>query len=136
MKYLGIDYGKLKIGTAFSEGEIASPGEILQINGLQDALNKVIQIIEAENIKVVVIGKPESGEALKIEENFVLELRKRLPDLVTEEVEETLSTKRATDLMLQFNLPTKKRRQEDAHSAALILQEYLEDAKEQGSTDV
>ncbi len=126
MKYLGIDYGKSKIGIAYSEGEIASAGKIIPVNGLQGAVATMIRIINAEKIEVVVIGKPESGESLKMEENFVMELRKHISDLEIVEVDETLSTKHATDLMLQFNLPLKKRRQEDAHSAALILQEYLD----------
>ena len=125
MKYLGIDYGKTKIGTAYSEGEIASAGETIRINGLQDALTKVIQIIEVQKVETVVIGKPESGESLQYEQNFVAELKKQ-SDVGIVEVDETLSTQRARDLMLQFNIPPRKRRQEDAHSAALILQEYLD----------
>ena len=126
MKYLGIDYGKRKIGTAFSEGEIASAGEVLSINGLQEAVTKILAIIAKNEVEIVVIGKPESGESLNFEQNFTQQLQKKAPSLEIIEVSETLSTKHAQDLMLQFNIGQKKRRQDDAQAAALILQEYLD----------
>jgi putative transcription antitermination factor YqgF len=129
MKYLGIDYGKSKFGTAFSEGELATSGEVVHITGLQDALTKIIRIIDAENIEKVVIGMPESGEASSITEKFVAALKQskagqKIEIIITEE---TLSTLHSRQFMIKMGFPKKKRSQEDAFAAAEILQSYLDE---------
>lgn len=126
MKYLGIDYGKKKIGLAYSEGELASPGEILAISGLSDAVKKVKAVIEKEEIKVVVVGMPESGEARDITDKFVEELKSVMLDLEIVPAEETLSTQRGQEIMATLGVPKAKRKAEDAYAASLILQEYLD----------
>jgi putative transcription antitermination factor YqgF len=128
MKYLGIDYGKSKFGTAFSEGELVTPGKVVQISGLQDAITKIIQIIEAEEVEIVVIGMPESGEARKITEKFIAAAKNgKLKDEVKIiPVEETLSSQNARETLIQLGVSQKKRAQEDAYAAAEILQGYLD----------
>lgn len=123
MRYLGIDYGKKKVGLAISEGLTASPLKILEVSSLKDAINKVGSVIKAEGIELVVIGVPESGEARKIAEQFILELGKQIK---VAEVEETLSSKDARDQMLNLNLSKKVRLKEDSFAAANILQNYLD----------
>lgn len=124
MRYLGIDYGKKKIGLAISEGLTASPLKIIDVTSLKDAVSKIIHISSLENIDVLVVGLPESGEARKLVESFSKETQKE--GLKIEMVEETLSSKRALDNMINLNLSKKSRGKEDAYSAALILQEYLD----------
>jgi putative transcription antitermination factor YqgF len=126
MKYLGIDYGKRKVGLALSEGVYASSWKIITVSGLKDALTKMMQIIEAEKVDCVVIGKPESGEARTITLQFIKELKKALPKLSIIEKEETLSSQKALEQMIEMNVSKKARKSEDAYAAALILQEYLD----------
>ncbi len=130
MKYLGIDYGKKKIGLSISEGITASPFKVLEVASLKDALEKIAQIIGAEGVDRVVIGMPESGEARSITQKFIFEL-KRIPsprwDIV--EVEETLSSKNAATLMVDLGVSKSKRKKEDAVAAALLLQDYLDSLK-------
>ena len=127
MKYLGIDYGKTKMGTAYSEGEMASPGEVISISGLKDALEKIKVIISKKEIENVVIGIPESGEARQITEKFIQALKHdMLGGIQIIEVEETLSTQIAQESMLSLGVSKKKRSKEDAYAAAEILQEYLD----------
>ena len=45
MKYLGIDYGKKKIGLALSDGSLASSYGVITSNGLSDAVQKVQKVI-------------------------------------------------------------------------------------------
>ncbi|MBI2595174.1 Holliday junction resolvase RuvX [Candidatus Daviesbacteria bacterium] len=123
MKYLGIDYGKKKIGIAISEGEMAEPFMILEISSLKDALGKVIKIINDEGIEEVVIGMPESGEAKKITENFIELLSKHVKVI---ESEETLSSQKAQKMMADLGIPKNKRGDEDSYAAAYILQDYLD----------
>lgn len=127
MKYLGIDYGKSKFGTAFSEGELASPGEVIKISGLTDGIQKIEKIISDNNVEIVVIGIPESGEARNVTEKFIHELKHdMLENIQVIEVEETLSTQIAKGSMLVLGISKKNRQKEDAYAAAEILQEYLD----------
>ena len=59
MKYLGVDWGFIKIGLAVSEGEISSPWgvAIVQKNSLGKAVAKIVSIVKKERIDQVVIGK-------------------------------------------------------------------------------
>lgn len=122
MKYLGIDYGLKKIGLAVSDGQIASIYSVLQINSLKDAVSKLRDILAKEEIGIVVVGVAESGESRKIAKDFIKELRKYEIEVV--EVDETLSTSDAQGLMR--NLGIKDKKKEDAYSAALILQNFLD----------
>lgn len=126
MKYLGVDYGKKKIGLALSEGLFASPFKILSVSSLRDALEQIVHIIRSEQINVLVIGIPESGEARKIVESFLKELHKQRFDVQIIEVDETLSSQQARDEMIELNIKRQKRAEEDAYAASVILQNYLD----------
>lgn len=122
MRYLGIDYGLRKIGLAISEGQIASIFDVIEIKGLDDALLKIKQIIKEEEIDRVVIGISEgkSGEAAK---RFANLLKKEIEVI---EVDETLTSQDAKAMMIKLNVGREKRKKEDAYSAALILQNFLD----------
>ncbi len=128
MKYLGIDYGKKKIGLAISEGEIAEPFMILKANGLKDALGKMLKVVGDEQIDEVVVGVPESGDSRKITRNFIEHFKqiKAMKAVKIVEVEETLSSKRAQEIMVRLGISKSKREDEDSYAAAYILQGYLD----------
>ncbi|MBI2011342.1 Holliday junction resolvase RuvX [Candidatus Daviesbacteria bacterium] len=123
MKYLGVDYGKKKIGLALSDGAIASIYKTLKINGLNDALYKIKKVIEQEEIERVVIGVAESGESKALVKKFIKELKK-YPKVVVIETDETLTSHDAKDLMLKIGVSKKEK--EDSYAAALILQNFLD----------
>lgn len=125
MKYLGVDYGKKKMGLSVSEGQVASPLSVIKITGLNDGAEKISQVIQREEVDLVVVGVAESGEARKISKKLVAELKKRHEIVQVMEFEETLSSFEARELMLELNIPKKKRQDEDAYSAVLILQNFL-----------
>lgn len=126
MKYLGIDYGLKKVGLSVSEGQIASAFGVLQISSLKDAIFKVKKVIKEEEVQRVVVGVPESGEALRITKAFIGGLKKELKgEVEVIEVEETLTSHDAKQFMIELNLGKKSRVMEDAYSAVLILQEFL-----------
>lgn len=126
MKYLGVDYGKKKIGLAISEGQVASAFKVLETGGLLDSINKIKQVIEKEKITRVVIGIPE-GETGKMVKKFYKELKNNLEKEQVEliETDETLSSVDARKMMIELNLSKKERKNEDAYSAMLILQRFL-----------
>lgn len=123
MKYLGIDYGKKKMGLAVSEGISATPYKVVFISGLGDALIKTKEIILKEGIDKIIVGMPESGDARNLAKKFCNSLKKEFDVL---EYDETLSSFKAKQKMIDLGKPKSKRRTEDAYAAAEILQEYLD----------
>lgn len=124
MKYLGVDWGLKKVGIALSEGALASPLDILSIRGLDDGVEKIVEIVKREEINVIVIGKPE-GESGQRVEGAINKLKKVGLEVI--EVDETLSTREAKKALLQMGASRKSRRADDAMAAAIILQNYLDE---------
>src|SRR5438552_3336623 len=124
MRYLGIDYGLKKVGLALSEGQVATPLKVLDISGLNDAVSKIIQVINKEEIERVVIGVPDRGQAKSAVKSFISKLRIDLKDKQVSviEADETLSSASAKDLMIDLGIGEKARQKEDAYSAVIILQ--------------
>lgn len=123
MKYLGIDFGLRRIGLAISEGDLAAPLKTIAVKGLIDASQKVAEFAQKEDFGRVVVGLPE-GQMGKNVLGFVNTLRKK--GLNVETFDETLSSKRAKQMMIELGVSAKKRRLEDAYSAAQILQDFLD----------
>ncbi|MBI2018336.1 Holliday junction resolvase RuvX [Candidatus Daviesbacteria bacterium] len=124
MRYLGIDFGLKKIGLAISEGELAAPLKVLEASNFQDAFSKIKK--EAADFDKVIIGKPEGKVGKKVTKLVSL-LKKESMDI--EEWDETLSSQKAMAYMIQSGLGKNKRKITDAYSAAIILQEYLDEKK-------
>ena len=123
MKYLCVDFGLKRIGLATSEGELASPLKVLTVSSLFDAVDKIIREIREIGADKVIVGMPE-GNTGKAAQRFVKSLKKEGLDV--EVSDETLSTQNAGKLMIEMGISKKKRRQNDAQAAALILQNYLD----------
>lgn len=122
MKYLGVDFGLKRVGLAVSEGELATPFKVIDGSSFLDLLEKIKK--ETEGFEKIVIGLPE-GKMGKIVKKAIKKLRDSGIEAV--EADETLSTQNATKQMLELNIPQKKRRINDAYSAAIILQNYLDE---------
>lgn len=125
MKYLGVDFGLRRIGLAISEGEIASPWKVLEVKNFSDAVEKISAIIKDENFEKIIVGLPQ-GKIGKTVTGFINKLRKDGIDI--EATDETLSSKNALSLMIDLNIPKEKRAVNDAYSASLILQNFLDDS--------
>lgn len=121
MKYLGVDFGLKRIGLATSEGNLATPWKIIEGNNFSDLVEKIQ--LEAIKFDKVVIGLPQSGIRKKIERVINI-LRKKGLDIL--ETDETLSTKEASRVMIELNIPKNKRVTTDAYAAAIILQNFLD----------
>jgi putative Holliday junction resolvase len=124
MKYLGVDYGRRKIGLAISEGKLAEPWKVIRykdIKILRDEIKKIATDLETETI-VIGISEGEMGEE---EKEFSSSLRKTGISVIN--WDETLTTQEAQRLSQEAGISRKKRKSlEDAYSAALILQDYLD----------
>ena len=118
MRILGIDWGERKIGLAISEEGLAEPLGIILISNIK---NKILDICQRQEIEKIVIGLPEGKMARKVKK-IAAELAE-MTGLPVEFQDETLTSHEAIVKMRQIG---KRIKQEDAISAALILQAYLE----------
>jgi putative Holliday junction resolvase len=139
-KFLGIDYGTKRIGTAVSDDNstLAFPKEII-LND-QDVFRNFGKIIKAEKISEIVVGESVdfSGKLNALSariEVFILELGEKfnLPIHKQKEFLTTVEARRSKDGksgMTQSQAHSKvkqiKSGRADAKAAAIILQRYLD----------
>lgn len=121
MRYLGVDFGLRRIGLAESDGTIAAPLKVIEVSSFKKAIEQITSM--AKDFDQVIIGKPEGNMGKKVTKLVNL-LKKRNIDIKM--WDETLSTHKALQYMIQLGYGKKRRRTTDAHSAALILQDYLD----------
>lgn len=127
MRVLGIDYGRKKIGIAVGNTEtgLSEPLIVIRFRSADEALRKVEQVVREEQVEQVVIGISEGKMAQETKEfGKTLEVKLKTPIVFQDE---TLSTQEAQELSIRAGIQRKKRKElEDAYSAALILQNYLD----------
>ncbi len=125
MRYLGIDYGKKRIGTALSdeEGRLAFPMVVLQNTGFSAVVKKIEKIAKKEGVSKIVIGLPMTfGGQVSEQTRNVKEFGEKLAGLLQLPMEyenEVLSTKMA-------ERGETVNEHIDSASAAIILQSYLD----------
>ncbi len=119
MKYLGIDYGKRKIGLAVSDGNLAEPLKVIRYKDIKLLVQKLKQIIKLEKIEKIVVG---------VSENQIAEESKKFANMLKAETyDETLSSHDAIEMSIQSGMSRKKRKEkEDAFAASIMLQNYLD----------
>ena len=135
-RVLAIDYGKKRTGIAVTD--------TLQLiaNGLttvptHQLLQFVLDYVSKETVDCIIVGLPkqmnnEPSENMKNIEPFVRSLRKRLPTMSIEYVDERFTSVMAHRTMLEAGLKKKDRQNKalvDEISATIILQTYLDKEK-------
>ena len=137
-RLLAIDYGKKRTGIAVTD--------ILQMiaNGLTtvattELMDFVLKYVEKEPVERIIVGHPkqmnnEDSENMKRIIPFVNQLKKKLPNIPVELVDERFTSVLAHQAMLDGGLKKKARQNKalvDEISATIILQSYLETKKYQ-----
>ena len=126
MRYLGIDYGKKRVGLALSDerGDFSYPLSVLQNEG--DIVSEVVEICKEKKVDVIVIGESKNFDQ---KENPIM---KQVHELV-EKLK--LETKLIVVLHPEFMTSMEAEHLQghndmhDASAAALILKSYLETNK-------
>ncbi len=128
MKFLGIDFGLRKIGTAVGDdgSHVAVPFEL--VPGGDDAVVRITKLAKREGVEVFVVGLPIPTEAHQSEEQlertmaFVNQLNdvSGLPVYV---VDEQFSSAEARRVRHEYGATAS----EDEVAAMLILQAYFDD---------
>lgn len=122
---LGIDYGKAKVGLAISSGTLAAPLTVLRYENIDELLVRIKKVVEEEKVERIVIGLSD-GQIAKESKNFGEKLSKYL-SLPVSFIDETLTTVDVQQKAIEAGMKRKKRKNmEDAFSATMILQNYLD----------
>ncbi len=134
-RILSIDYGQKRTGLA-----VTDPMRIIA-NGLATVptatvFDYIMQYVRREPVGRIIIGQPkqasgEYSENMKRIVPFVNRLRKQLPDIPVEYVDERFTSVLAHRAMIDAGLKKKDRQNKalvDEISACIILQTYMESA--------
>jgi putative Holliday junction resolvase len=131
MRYLAIDHGTKRTGLAICDAAetIASPLAVLR--GQKGLLQKIADIVEAENVEAVVLGLPLNMTGSESSQTkLVRKFAKRLKDQLSIEVhlqDERLSSFGAEEKLAPADFTRGKRKKRiDAVAAAEILEAFLE----------
>lgn len=132
-RILAIDYGRKRTGIAVSDPLriIASGLTTVPTHQLMDFL---LNYIKQEQVECIIIGHPkqlnnEDSENMKNIIPFINRLKKILPDMPVQLVDERFTSVLAHQTMLVGGLKKKDRQNKalvDEISATIILQSYLE----------
>lgn len=134
MRYLGLDLGSKTLGVAVSDktGMIASNVKIIRHNEDYDRLvEDVCGLVSEYEAEAIVLGFPKNmngtiGPKGELSLDFKAELKKVLTIPVYLQ-DERLTTKSATDMLIQGGVSRKKRKGViDSVAATIILQSFLD----------
>jgi len=133
MRILAIDYGKKRTGIAVTDTmQIIASG--LTTVPTHELLAFILKYVKEEPVERIIIGMPkqmnnEESENAKRIKPFVNTLKKQLPDIPVEYVDERFTSVLAHRTMLEAGLKKKDRQNKalvDEVSATIILQSYME----------
>ena len=135
-RILAIDYGKKRTGIA-----VTDPMQIIA-NGLTTVpthtlMDFLMNYVQKEQVERIIIGHPkqmnnEDSENMKNIVPFMNQLKKKMPQMPVELVDERFTSVLAHQAMLTGGLKKKDRQHKalvDAISATIILQSYMESRK-------
>lgn len=130
---MGIDYGEKRIGIALSDPLLTFAYPFITIQNDSSFLNNLSRIIEEKKVNKIILGLPSSRfKSSKELSQKVLKLKSEIESKNEIEVElwdEEFSSDIAKEKVIESVTKKSKRKQKDLldrHSAAVILQEYLD----------
>lgn len=134
MRYLGLDLGSKRLGVSISDpnGIIASTYKVIEHNEEYDRLVKEIEkIVIDEKIEKIALGLPKNmNNTIGPKGELSYKFKEMLEENIDREVilvDERLTTKEATDILIKGNTSRKKRKKVvDGLAATIILQSYLD----------
>ncbi|TYP92002.1 putative holliday junction resolvase [Fodinibius salinus] len=135
-RIIGLDIGTKWIGVARTDllKTVANPIDTYHTEEVMEALH---ELISKEEVEKIVVGWPltpegNEGRAIKMVEEFLVELEAKFPDMEVAKIDERYTTKEAVRAMVEADVPKMKRRESDRvnqAAAAIILQKYIEQNK-------
>lgn len=138
-KFLGLDFGKVRIGLALSDQSLTFAFGREFIPNDKSTLTKIKSIIESENVTRIILGYPLNLKGEKTKQTIEVEQFENQLKTLTEPLkieitrwDERFTSKMASDSLIESGMKKKKRQQKgniDIVAAALLLQSYLDSIK-------
>jgi putative Holliday junction resolvase len=130
---LAIDYGRRRIGVAFSDPDriIVSHQETILISGYKDAVRKLVDYVRKSEIGEIVIGYPyrqdgSPGPLADDIDRLCSFLRKRFTEIPIETLDERYTSLLATRYLHENGLRVgDDKGRVDSIAAAILLEEYI-----------
>ncbi len=131
-RIIALDVGDVRIGVAVSDpfGIIAQPVCFIKRIGYSKDIKSIKEIADEYKTNTLLLGLPillsgEEGEQAKKTKQFAEELKKYGFEIIFQD--ERLSTKSATNILIEGNIDRKNRKTNvDKIAAAIILQQWLD----------
>jgi putative Holliday junction resolvase len=136
MRYLAIDYGAKHTGLAICDPAETLASPLTVIEGQKDLLQKIKDVVQAENVEAIVLGLPlnmddSAGAQAKLVFQFAEQLEK-VVNIPIHFQDERLSSFGAGEKLASADFTVKKKKKRlDAIAAAEILEAFLEQKKSQ-----
>ncbi len=135
-RIVAIDYGRKRTGIAVSDTMQLIANGLTTVPS-HELLNFIVEYVSREPVERIIVGLPKqmdntASESMKYIDPFVRSLKKRLPDVPVEYVDERFTSVLAHRTMLEAGLKKKDRQNKalvDEISATIILQTYLENKR-------
>lgn len=133
MRTLGIDMGKVRIGTSVSDptGMVATPAPVIESKGHKKNALAVAELAKTVGAKLIVVGMPvrmdgTEGPAAESVRKFLEEL-KAVAETEVMTWDERLTSAQAQKLMISADVSRKGRKGAvDSMAAAIMLQSFLD----------
>ncbi|KKR21701.1 MAG: Holliday junction resolvase YqgF [Candidatus Moranbacteria bacterium GW2011_GWA2_39_41] len=125
--FLGLDYGKAKIGLAVADSETKIAFAHSTLDNDQNIFDKIGDIIVAEAVSGVVIGKPKETDqydSVSVS-SFASEIAEMFPLIKIEFEDEMFTTKMAEDRLKEKGAK-KIKNLDNQEAARIILQSWLD----------
>ncbi len=131
MRYLAIDYGTKHTGAASCDPSETIVSPLTVIEGQKDLLDRIVQLVETENVGAIVLGLPlnmddSAGPQAKLVFQFAEQLRARLSIPIHFQDERLTSFAAEQKAPRLKSAGKKKQKRLDAIAAAAILEAFLE----------
>ncbi len=131
-RIVAIDFGKKRTGIAVTDDLQIIASGLTTVN-TEELIPFLKEYISKENVELFLIGEPKQmdnteSESEELIRPFIEKLKKAIPSIPFERVDERFTSKMAFQTMIDGGLTKKQRRNKalvDEISATIILQSYL-----------
>ena len=137
MRFLGIDYGSVRVGLALSDetGMLATPLETVENS---KAIIRIQTIVREKNVQMIIVGMPRNmnnsyGQKAEEVRRFIQLLEKQIV-IPVKPWDERFTTQSVERMLIQTDISRKRRKEViDKLAAQQILQSYLDSLPSQSS---
>lgn len=126
MHFLGVDYGLVRMGIAYSQGDLAEPVGTFPVKTQADRVALVKRLADEHAVDAIIVGTTKST-LTPLLQSFISSLKNVFTGTIIT-VEEQMTTVEARAKMIAAGTSKAKRQKNiDAYAAVVILQTYLDE---------